>query len=302
MLFDHLARVMRHPAAGKRHRPSEIQVRDEAVWNAVQPHLQEIGVDCIYRSELEEADFILGEMQKLMLPEGQPPALTETMNFNSAQGASLYAAAADYFRSTPWRRVPADVLIQIDCPQLSEFGSGRWYAVVLGQGGRTLGLALYSDKAAIENICCGGGCATGAGPEADPALHSGPDFPGGNAISLLFSEVFEVPIADMLAAEQHHWELAGPEAYPLILCADGGSDVRQIEPWELQLLEGCVRTIPEFVRQHPYSVGSPSERGPTTTSVAMSSSVVVSSNLKFTLSWLALDDGECGNDCENCEH
>ncbi len=156
LLFDHLARVMRKPAAGKSHRPSEIQVRDEAVWNAVQPHLQEIGVDCIFRSDLEEADFILGEMQKLMRPEGQPPALVATANFHSAQGASFYAAAAAYFRSAPWRRLPADSLIQVDCPQLSEFGSGRWYAVVLGQAGRTLGLALYSDKGAIEKICGGG--------------------------------------------------------------------------------------------------------------------------------------------------
>src|SRR5579863_91476 len=32
MLFDHLARAMRKPAAGQRQRPSEIQVRDEPAW------------------------------------------------------------------------------------------------------------------------------------------------------------------------------------------------------------------------------------------------------------------------------
>ena len=293
LLFDHLARAMRKPAAGKRQRPSEIQVRDEAVWNAVQPSLQEIGVDCIFRSDLEEADFILGEMQKLLHPEGQPPALVQTANFNSAQGASFYAAAAAYFRETPWRRLPADAVIEVDCPQLSEFGSGRWYAVVLGQSGQTLGLALYSDKAAIEKFCCGDECAPGSDHE--------PGSLGATAISMLFSEGFEVPIADMLAAEQHHWDLAGPEAYPLILCADRGTDVRQIEPWEFHLLEGCVRTIPDFVKQHPYSSGSCSSAGPAKTAVAVSSSAVVSSNLKFTLSWPAPDEGHCGEECGRCE-
>jgi tetratricopeptide (TPR) repeat protein len=313
VLFDRLAHAMRKPAAGKRHRPSEIQVRDEAVWEAVQPHLQEIGVDCIIRSELEEADFILAEMQKMMLPDGQPPAMVEMSTFNSSQGASFYAAAGAYYRSAPWRRVPADSLIQIDCPQLAEFSSGHWYAVVLGQAGKTLGLALYSDKSAIEKICCGGGCSTE--PE---------EFPGGDgasAISMLFSEAFELPIADTLAAEQHHWELAGPEAYPLILCAEGGSEVRPIAPFEFQLLEGCVRAIPDFVRQHPYSSESSTSESSTNGSSTNGSSTngsstngegpskpvsapfaVVSSNLKFTLSWVEPDAGSCGGDCESCEN
>ena len=285
LLFDHLARAMRKPAAGKRRRPSEIQVRDDAVWSAVQPHLQEIGVDCIFRTDLEEADFILGEVQKMMQPEAQPPALVETANFNSAQGASFYAAAADYFHSTPWRRLPGDVVIQVDVPQLAEFSSGRWYAVVLGQLGRTMGLALYSDKGAIEQLCCGEECGSGSHDAANQAEST--------AISMLFSEGFEVPIADVLAAEQHHWELAGPEAYPMILCADPSDDVRQIEPWELQLLEGCVRTIPDFVKQHPYSSGSSTERAAVAT--ASYTVRVVSSKLKFTLSWLEPDERHCGS-------
>jgi tetratricopeptide (TPR) repeat protein len=300
MLFDHLAQAMRKPAVGPRQRPSEIQVRDEACWNAVQPHMQEIGVDFIYRADLDEAEFILGEMQKLMQPEGQPPALTETANFNSAQGAAFYTAAAAYYRSAPWRWVPADSLIQIDCPQLAEFGSGRWYAVVLGQAGQTLGLALYSDRGAIDNICCG----EGFGFEQRGSSAA--------AVSMLFSEAFEVPLADMLAAERHHWELAGPEAYPFILCASGANDARPIQPWEFQLLEGCVRAIPEFVKQHPFSSRSPLADGPAdkeptserpaATAAAVAPFAVVASNLKFTLSWVEPAADDCGSDCDQCEH
>jgi len=276
-IFDHLARTMRKPLVGKGHRPSEIQVRDDPFWRAVQPHLEEIGVDCIFRTELEEADFILGEMQKLMRPDGQPPGLTESATFTSSQGASLYAAAASYFLRHPWQKLAPSVVIQVDCLQLTEFGPGRWYAVVLGQGGQTLGLAIYNDLAAVEAIC--GGCCS-------EKASGGP-----SALSLLFGENFEIPITDLLAAEQHHWPLASPEAYPLVLCTTDGTNVRPVEPWELQLLEGCVRTIPDFLERCPYADGPASATiGP-----------VAPANLKFTLSWIEPEVGDCGEECDHCE-
>ncbi len=239
MLFDCLAKAMRKPQFGKSYRPSEIQVRDEPVWNAVQTHLQEIGVDCIYHAELDEADYILGEMQKVMHSDRQPPALVEIENFHSSQGASFYQSAADFFRRGPWQRVPSDAAVQIDCPQLAEFGSSRWYAIVLGQEGQTYGLALYSQMCDIQAIT--GGCCSAEDGEL-----------GGTVMSMLFGEAFEAPIDDMLAAEKHHWPLAGPEAYPIILCTEGAMETRHAQPWELQLLEGCVRAIPDFLEQHPY--------------------------------------------------
>jgi hypothetical protein len=272
-MFDYLARAMRQPLAGKSHRPSEIQVRDEPLWNAVQPHVEEIGVDCIFRHELEETDFILGEMNKLMRPEGQPPGISEPATFASAQGASFYEAAAEFFRRRPWRRLPSTAMIQVESPQLREFGPGRWYAVVLGQAGQTLGLAIYNDRSAIEEICC-----SGEGPGDATAL------------SLLFGEGFEIPIADWLAAEQHHWPLAGPEAYPLVLCSTGGVNVRPLEPWELHLLEACVRTIPDFVEQNPYINGA----------AAAVFGSILPANLKLTLSWAEPEEG-CGGNCDHCE-
>ncbi len=277
LLFDRLAKAMRKPLAGKSHRPSEIQVRDEPLWNGLQIHLEEIGIDCIFRQQLEEADFILGEMKKLMRPEGQPPALVEIPTFTSAQGASFYDAAAGYFRRRPWNYLPANATIQVDCAQLREFGPGRWYAVVLGQGGQTLGLAVYSDLSDIEAIV--GGCCSDHEPTRAMAL------------SLIYGENFEIPIADCLAAEEHRWPLASPEAYPLILCGNGESHVRPLERWELQLLEGCARTVPDFLEQCPYVAGSASATlGP-----------VAPENLKFTLSWVETEHG-CGEDCDSCDH
>jgi tetratricopeptide (TPR) repeat protein len=279
-LFDQLSCAMRKPKAGKSHRPSEIQVHEDPLWRAVQPHLEEIGVDCIFRAELEEADYLVEEMHKLMHPEEQPAALVESTAFSSAQGAGLYAAAAEYFRRRPWQKLPASAVIQIDSLQLREFGAGRWYAAVLGQAAQTLGLALYDDPRQIE-ILCGACCSETLGNDA-------------TTISLLFSENFEVPIADLLAAEQHHWPLASPEAWPLVVCAKGGATLRPIESWERQLLEGCLRTIPDFVEQFPCGEGP----------AAVTLGPVPPANLKFSLAWVEphLDESQSGGCGDECNH
>ncbi|HLJ10544.1 MAG TPA: hypothetical protein VKU82_05110 [Planctomycetaceae bacterium] len=276
MLFDCLARAMRKPLVGKSHRPSEIQVRDEPIWETLLPHLQEIGVDCIFRPELDAADYILTQMQDLMQPEGGTPGLTSAPKFSSPIGARFYEAAAAYFRRAPWQRLPSYAAIEVDCPQLKEFGAGRWHALALGQGGLALGLALYDRFSAIESVC------SGCYSKSDRAP------PESTGLSVIYSESFEIPIDDLLAAEQHHWELASPEAYPLVLCVDSGMNVRTSELWELQLLESVLRAIPDFVEQNPYA-----------SSLEAAASVsVVSANLKLALAWHNAEPAACGSACE----
>lgn len=279
LLFDRLARAMLTPMSGAAHRPSEVQVREDPLWSAIRPHLEEIGVDCIFRTELEEADYVAVELQTSIESEGQPPAIVDAENFNSAQGAGYFAAAAEYFRRRPWQRVSPVAIIEVDCPQLSEFGPSRWYAGVMGQHGQTLGLALYDDPEAIETIsgnCC----------------QPGDSIPG-TSLSVTFNEAFQFPIADLTAAEEHHWPVASPEAWPFVLCTDRGVEVRQVTSWELQLLESCLRAIPDFVEQHPFAEADPDD--PPVPAAGGS--------LKLMLSWSGPGDHHhgCGAECEHCE-
>jgi len=279
LLFDHLARAMLKPVNGATHRPSEVQVREGPLWSAIRPHLEEIGVDCIFRPELEEADYIAEELQRAMHSDEQPPALVDTENFNSARGAGFFAAAAEYYRRRPWQRLPPAAVIEVDCQQLREFGSGRWYAAVMGQNGQTFGLALYDNPQAIDRIC--GSCC-----EPGDALP-------GTSVSLMFNEAFQFPISDLAAAERHRWPVAAAEAWPFVLCTDRGSLVRQVKPWELQLLESCLRAIPDFVEQYPFAQAAPGAALVPATS----------GNLKLLLSWTGPGDRhhDCGEECEHCD-
>jgi len=49
------------------------------------------------------------------------------------------------------------------------------------------------------------------------------------------------------AAEQFGWPVAAPEAYPCAMRVNPGPAVRPPLAWELELLEGCLRTIPDFL-------------------------------------------------------
>ena len=65
----------------------------------------------------------------------------------------------------------------------------------------------------------------------------------------MFSEAFDIPVRDLDAAERHGWPVAGPEAYPLVIRINPGRAVRPPLAWELELLEGCLRAIPEFLAE-----------------------------------------------------
>ncbi|MGA2616370.1 MAG: hypothetical protein ABSF26_02095 [Thermoguttaceae bacterium] len=121
--------------------------------------------------------------------------------------------------------------IKVEC---DKFQSGPWYAVVMGQSGVQQGLAVYEDLAALQELM------TGGRSEEENSR-------GMSALSLMFSEAFEIPVRDLDAVERHGWPVAGPEAYPLVIRINPGRAMRPPLVWELELLEGCLRAIPEFL-------------------------------------------------------
>jgi hypothetical protein len=155
--------------------------------------------------------------------------------------------------------VSGHVPIEVDC---DKFQSGPWYAVVLGQYGITLGLALYEGLGDIET-------ALSAAAEAERARRT-------SAITVTFGEAFELPIRDLEAAERGCWPLASPDAYPCAMRVNPGRTVRPLLAWELELLEGCLRTIPNFVAEEAWE--------------SVRTVSVATGELTLQLAWIAEDD------------
>ena len=75
-LWDMLVSAMRHPAAGKPHRPTEIQLRTGEALQGLKPHLEEIGVQLVQGDELDHLDAVFGGLSE-RLGVGREPGLLD---------------------------------------------------------------------------------------------------------------------------------------------------------------------------------------------------------------------------------
>jgi hypothetical protein len=231
-LWQTVARAMCRPLRGQPHRPGVIEVASEEQRAALRPHLEACGVQCVVAGRLEELDVVCEEMSRSLNRPVSMTALVDVPGVTPDRIAAFYAAAAGYYRRMPWRCVSGNVPIEIGC---GKFQSGPWYAMVLGQHGITLGLALYEGVTNAE-------AALSDDAAAEHARHT-------SAITVTFGEAFEMPIRDVDAAERNGWPLVSPDAYPCAMRVNPGRTVRPLLAWELELLEGSLRAIPDFVAE-----------------------------------------------------
>jgi hypothetical protein len=147
------------------------------------------------------------------------------------QARDFYRAAARFYRQVPWRSVGSDEPIQVECQPRE---GGPRFAIVLGKEGKIGGLWLCDDWKTcflFEN----GDYQTVADHLQYTAVHFG----GRSQISP----------DDLEKAERLGFEVAGPRAYPAVLRKERGGDFRSPDAGELELLEACLRVIPDFLKR-----------------------------------------------------
>jgi hypothetical protein len=146
--------------------------------------------------------------------------------------ASFFDAAALYCEQAPWQRAgPRPIQIAS-----RRFESGPWYAVLLGQARLSRGLILYDRLETIRDIEQGD-----LSPEASARLTA--------SLTVVFGGPEDLSPAELEAVRRHGWRVAGPDAYPQAYRTEPGLSFRPPLAWELLLLEGCLRALPQFVRK-----------------------------------------------------
>lgn len=261
-LWDVLARAMSEPMMEGPHRPTQVQVRPGPIGDELRPHLDEIVVECVATDELDHIDALLAELTEHLIKD-EPPGLLEMPGMTPERVASFYRAAAGFYRRAPWKGLGYEEAIRIASDR---YESGPWYAVVMGQSGMTLGVALYEDLGLLKRMW------RGDLSDEENARRT-------VALTVTFDPESQIPAADLLAAREHHWEVAGPEAYPTVFRKEKGLVMRPPLAWELELLEGCLRAIPEFLSRH-----KPGDTKPDRATVP-----VATGELSLDLSWV--DEG-----------
>ena len=258
-IWDVLADAMRRSTGDPPHRPTQVQVLPDPTWDQLRPHLEEIGVDCVEADELDLIDTILEDLAKHMTRE-EPPGLLDMPGMTPERVAGFYRAAAGFYRKAPWKSLGYEEAIRVECDR---YESGPWYAVVMGQSGLTLGIALYEDLDLLRRLW-----AEDLSDEENARRTV--------SLTVTFDPERRTPMADLLAGREHGWEVAGPEAYPMVFRKEKGRSLRPPLAWELELLEGCLRAVPEFMAAH-----RPSDTTPQRMSVP-----VASGDLPLVLSWV----------------
>ena len=230
-LWEQLAKAMCAPVAGDPRRPAQVQVRSQDHRNALMAYLRALDIECVASDELDQLDAAFEDMIHHLAGKRPMPALLDVPGVRPEQVGSYFEAAAAYYQRRPWNDVPGDTPIKIEC---RKFQHGTWYAFVMGQSGMTVGLALHDDLEAVRSMI------QGQTSDRETARRM-------SALSVTFDEEFHMAFADLDAAEQFGWPVAAPEAYPCAMRINPGVAVRPPLAWELELLEGCLRAIPDFL-------------------------------------------------------
>lgn len=259
LLWDKLVEAMRQPKGTVPHLPGELQVRSDERWQSLKPHFEEIGVPLVFSDQLDPLDGILEEGSERVGGK-PPPGLLDMPGVTPELAGSFYEAAAYYYQQAPWKKVGYESAIKVQCDAVQ---SGPWYAVVMGQSGLAIGVAVYENLDHLRKMW-----ATSRGDEENARRSVG--------TSVIFDEASDIPVADLEAAQRHGWKVARSDAYPLIFHKERGLSSRQPLAWELKLLSGCLRAIPDFVVRRPQD-----DPGPEEFTVPG-----VSGEMKMVLSWV----------------
>ena len=148
-IWKNVADAMFRPMTGEAHRPGIIEVAGEGFLQVLHERLETIGVRCVLADDLEQVDEVFRQLGKFLSGGKAAAPLLEVPGIGLDDIRSFYAAAADFYRAAPWRLVPGDTTLKIECPK---FRTHTWYGVVMGQSGLVLGLALYEDLEMLQRL------------------------------------------------------------------------------------------------------------------------------------------------------
>ena len=234
-LWNLLVAAIRKPFAGAPHRPTAIEVRPHPQWQPLEGELEQLGVELVTVPELEHTDMLFDDLVQ-HLTGSEPPGLLDMPGVTAPQVQRLFEAAANFYKQAPWRKLGFESVVRVECDR---YESGPWFAVVMGQSGLTLGLALYEDLKLLKRMWAGK-LSDEEGARMTVAL------------TVTFEDESSLVDVDLEAIETHGWPIAAPEAYPSVFRKERGLTMRPPLSWEIDLLDACLRALPGFIaRRRP---------------------------------------------------
>ena len=235
-ILEQITQAIRKPektAHQKPHRPQTIQFERADLVDRLAPQLEKLGIASGSREPFQEIDKFLEEFGSFL--EGEKPVLPGLL---SAAGNTpelvgrVFAAAAAFYRAAPWQYLSDGQPLALEV-----YPPGRQgFVQIMGNAGLQFGLMFYWNwEDVLQSYEM---------TDENPLEH----IPASGWNSFTFENGEMLAFADLDAIEQHGWEIAGPNAYPLpvIYFAD---DLQRPGREALEFYEAALRAIPHFVSQ-----------------------------------------------------
>jgi hypothetical protein len=238
---DVLFKAMQHPPPelGEACRPRSIALADTALLEPLQTLLRDKGLE----TEVFVAGFpdefyeIIRQLEAhLRGDEPEIPAMLDAPKVTVELLKGVFEAAAEFYRAAPWIRLSNEQVIAVRHPNEHNYH----YALVMGQGGVEYGLVRYADWSEVQSQSM---------YDDDPLL----GWQERTWNSLTYDTADHLPFADLDAIEEHKFEIASEEAYPVGIVIEGQRQVRRPTREEWEWYEAALRVIPVVVREHLHS-------------------------------------------------
>jgi tetratricopeptide (TPR) repeat protein len=235
-LADFLAEAMRRRDAAvgvKPHRPAVIQL-EEATWiELLEPQLAHLQIRTVQAPRPNAVNALLDGLEDHLREGAEPKGLLAGRGVKPPLVGAFFAAAAAFYRAAVWEQLSDRDVLAVEAA-----GRGpKRFVVVMGGGGVEYGLAVYEQWADLERLFT-------------PALDPTTLIPAKGAHALYYNDITSLPFADLDAIEEHGWEIAGEQAYPVPVILNRKGEVRRPQRQELQWYEATLLALPQFVHKH----------------------------------------------------
>lgn len=252
MACESLQRAIEQPTVGRARAPARVRVASPALADALRAGHPSIEIVCAPTPEIDAVVAMLKEK----MDEGAEDRVTHlSPGVGPDAIASLFRAAAGLFRAAPWKVVPSDeslLSVTIEALELHDAA-----LCVVGQMGQSLGLILFSDLEDFEAyLAMADAIDLGEEPALPPHL------------ALNFERGAELASGLRKEIAEHHWEVAGPEAYPWLVAVGEDRAVRPPTLKEVSIAEAIALALPEVLAEpralrSSWSGGAPFSRSVT---------------------------------------
>lgn len=246
---ESLCDTIERPMSGRPHAPNRVRVESPELAQALRAGQSGIEVVC---APTPEMDAVFAALCEHLNDTAQTEQSYLSPHVDRAAIAAFFRATAALFRAKPWKTVPSDAsLLSVS---IEKHGVADAVLSVIGQMGQSFGLILFSGIDDFEAYL-----------EAADAIERGevPTMPPHLTLNFERGAELSAPLRNEVA--EHHWEVAGADAYPWLVAMDEELVTRPPTAEEVTIAEAIALALPMVLDQEEallaaWNGGDPFER------------------------------------------